>query len=105
MLWVCDDITKYETFRYVFQHMNKDGMWVDISKIPSENLVEQSESLLAHHSNAVVFLGYLEPGWMLEPTHQTILRNLFRKFTVAFVCKFLDSIPFSWKNEIEVMYS
>ena len=105
MLWICDDVTKYETFKYVFQQMNKDGVWLDISKISSGDLVEQSESILSHHSNASVFLGYLEPGWMLEPTDQTILRNLFRKFNVGFVCKFVDSIPFSWKNEIEVMYS
>jgi hypothetical protein len=73
--------------------------------MPSSQLVEQAESILSHHSDACIFLGYLEPGWMLEPTHQTILRSLFRKFDVGFVCKFTDSIPFAWKNEIEVLYS
>lgn len=105
MLWVCEDITKYELFKEVFNGMHKDSTLIDISKIPPFELAEQSESILSHHASASVFLGYLEPGWMLEPTHQTLLRNLFRKFDVGFVCKFSDSIPFSWKNEIEVFYS
>ena len=85
--------------------MHKNVLWIDISNLPSSQLVEQSESILSHHSEVCVFLGYIEPGWMLEPTHQTILRNLFRKFDVGFVCNFKDSIPFSWKNEIDVLYS
>jgi len=105
MLWVCDDVVKFELFKTIFQEMNQQSKWIDISKLPSSELVEQSESILSHHTDACVFLGYLEPGWMLEPTHQTLMRNLFRKFPVGFVCKFVESIPFSWKNEIEVLYS
>ena len=105
MLWVCDNITKYEQFKTVFKEMHNDSRWIDISNASSYELLEHGESILSHHSNACVFLGYLEPGWMLEPTHQTLLRNLFRKFHVGFVCKFIESIPFSWKNEIEVLYS
>ena len=105
MLWVCDNIQNYDLFKTVFREMHNESVWVDISNKPSEQLVEQSESILSHHSNVCVFLGYLEPGWMLEPAHQTLLRNLFRKFDVGFVCKFTDSIPFSWKNEIDVLYS
>lgn len=105
MLWVCDNITKYEQFKIVFREMHKDSTWIDISNLQSSQLVEQSESILSHHSNATIFLGYLEPGWMLEPAHQTLMRKLFRKFDVGFICKFVDSIPFSWKNEIEVLYS
>ena len=85
--------------------MNRESTWIDISKLSSSELIEQSESILSHHTNACIFLGYLEPGWMLELTHQTLMRNLFRKFPVGFVCKFVESIPFSWKNEIEVLYS
>lgn len=105
MLWVCDDIVKFQTFKTIFHEMNRESTWIDISKLSSSELIEQSESILSHHADACVFLGYLEPGWMLEPTHQTLMRNLFRKFPVGFVCKFVESIPFSWKNEIEVLYS
>jgi hypothetical protein len=105
MLWVCDNIGNYEQFKIVFREMHSNNTWIDISKLPSQQLVEQSESIISHHSNACIFLGYLEPGWMLEPTHQTLLRTLFRKFDVGFICKFVDGIPFSWKNEIEVLYS
>jgi hypothetical protein len=105
MLWVCDDIVKFQLFKTIFHEMNRESTWIDISKLSSSELIEQSESILSHHTNACIFLGYLEPGWMLELTHQTLMRNLFRKFPVGFVCKFVESIPFSWKNEIEVLYS
>jgi hypothetical protein len=41
---------------------------------------------------------------MLEPSHQVILRKLIRKFPVAIVSFYMDSIPFSWKNETETIY-
>lgn len=105
MLWVCDTICKFEEFRRVFTSLHANQKLIDISKIPSEDLIEQADSILSHHADVCVFLGYLEPGWMLESHNQTRMRELFRKFTVGFVCQFQDSIPFSWKNEIEVLYS
>jgi hypothetical protein len=42
---------------------------------------------------------------MLELTHQTRIRKLFRKFPVALVSNFVESIPFSWKNEIDTFYT
>jgi hypothetical protein len=60
---------------------------------------------MTHHTNCCIFLGYLEPGWMLEPTHQTRIRKLFRKFPVAMTTHFVESIPFSWKNEIDIYYT
>ena len=41
---------------------------------------------------------------MLDPTHQTRLRKLFRKFPVAFLMNFVESIPFSWKTDIDTLY-
>ena len=105
MLWVCDTISKFEEFRSVFVSLHPDTTLIDISTISSEELITQTDSILSHHSDVCIFLGYLEPGWMLESHHQTRMRDLFRKFNVGFVCQFQDSIPFSWKNEIEVLYS
>jgi hypothetical protein len=33
------------------------------------------------------------------------LRALFRKFPVGMLCHFPNSLPFSWKNEIDVWYA
>jgi hypothetical protein len=32
------------------------------------------------------------------------LRALFRKFPVGMLCHFPNSLPFSWKNEIDVWF-
>jgi hypothetical protein len=78
---------------------------LDLSRVSSCKLADESDSIVSHHSKCSVFLGYLEPGWMLDPTHQTRLRKLFRKFPVAMVTNFVESIPFSWKNEIDTFYT
>jgi hypothetical protein len=102
MLWVCNDIAQYKSFKSKFQERHASLPWMDVSTAPLSELLDQCEAILAHHHSACVFLGYLEPGWMLEPTHQTRLRALFRKYPVGMACHFPKSLPFSWKNEIEV---
>lgn len=104
MLTICVGIAKFNDFKKTFQNTHKDDTWVDLSNIATDSLLEQCDAILSHHKKSAVFLGYLEPGWMLEPTHQTCIRELIRKFPVGFVCEFKESIPFSWKNEIDVLY-
>jgi hypothetical protein len=104
MLWVSNDITQYTLFKSTFKSRHESLPWMDISTVPLQDLMNQCESILSHHPAACVFLGYLEPGWMLDTSHQTRLRALFRKYPVGFVCHFPQSLPFSWKNEIEVWY-
>lgn len=79
--------------------------FVDLSKLPSDVLATESDSIVQHHKDCCVFLGYLEPGWMLESTHQTRLRKLFRKFPVGLVIHYSESLPYSWKNEIDIVYT
>jgi hypothetical protein len=104
MLFVSSNIQKYQEFRELFRKTHDGMQFLDLSKIQSLCLVDEVESIVSHHSNCCIFLGYLEPGWMLELTHQTRIRKLFRKFPVAFVSNFVESIPFSWKNEIDTFY-
>lgn len=98
MLYVCSSLKKYQEFRDQFQKTH------DLSKVPSSQLADECDSILAHHSKGFVFLGYLEPGWMLESSHQTRIRKLFRKFDVSLVCYFPESLPHSWKTEIHTFY-
>lgn len=104
MLWVCTDVTQFNAFKKTFRDEHASLPWMDVSTVPLNSLLDQCESILAHHPSACVFLGYLEPGWMLEPTHQTRMRSVFRKYPVGIVLHFSQSLPFSWKNEIEVVY-
>lgn len=99
MLYICFDISRFSEFREKF------GATLDLSKIPSDKLADEADAIVSHHSDCKVFLGHLEPGWMLDPTHQTRLRKLFRKFSVGIVTYFAESIPYSWKMETDVIYS
>jgi len=91
------------TFFKDFSQFRSD--MVDLSMVPTSDLADQCEVLLNHHSDCKVFLGYLEPGWMLELCDQTRLRKLFRKFPVAVISFFPESLPYSWKTDIEILYT
>ena len=103
MLFVCTNISEYKQFRKMFSEQSENML--DLSRVASCKLADECDSIVSHHSKCSVFLGYLEPGWMLDPTHQTRMRKLFRKFPVAFITNFVESIPFSWKNEIDTFYT
>jgi len=105
MLFVSSNIQKYHEFRELFHKTHHGLQFLDLSRIASNHLVYEVDSIVSHHSNCCIFLGYLEPGWMLDLTHQTRIRKLFRKFPVAFITNFVESIPFSWKNEIDTFYT
>jgi hypothetical protein len=105
MLYICDDVTKYKQFFTLFQEVHKDLKCIDLSKLPSSTLATESASIVDHHKSCCIFLGYVEPGWMLEPAVQVQLRKLFRKFPVGIVSQFSESLPFSWKNEIDIIYT
>jgi hypothetical protein len=102
MLYVSTNITKFQEFSEEFRKTH--GTVIDLSKVASAELCTECDSIVSHHKNCAIFLGYIEPGWMLDSPSQTRLRKLFRKFPVAFVCNFLESLPFSWKNEIDILY-
>lgn len=96
MLEVCTNLQKTDEFAKRFS--------INMSQIPSSDILIQCEAILQHHTNTSIFLGFLEPGWMLSPEAQTRMRPVFRKFKVGFSCVHLESIPFSWKNEIESVF-
>lgn len=105
MLFVSSNLQKYQEFRELFRKTHDSLQYLDLSRIPSNRLADEIDSIVGHHSSCCVFLGYLEPGWMLELTHQTRIRKLFRKFPVGIVTNFVESLPFSWKNEIDTFYT
>lgn len=103
MLYICTNLLQFQEFVNYFKQTH--GTFLDLSKVPTSKLAEEGTSIVNHHSECTIFLGYLEPGWMLEAGHQVQLRKLIRKFPVAMVTKFVDSIPFSWKNETHSIYT
>lgn len=96
MLEVCNNLDKLQEFAKRFA--------INISQIPCSEIIDQCEAIFQHHANTSIFLGFVEPGWMLSSESQTRMRRIFRKFKVGFVCIHMESIPFSWKNEIETIF-
>jgi hypothetical protein len=90
------------TFFKDFSEFRKTS--VDLSMVPVSELAEQCEILMTHKDGGNVFLGYLEPGWMLDSKHEARIRGIIRKFNTTMICFHLKSIPFSWKNEIDTVY-
>jgi hypothetical protein len=105
MIYLCTDVSKFCTFLEVFSKKYETIQLIDVSKVPLANLADNCESIVSHHKDCCVFLGYLEPGWMLEPCNQTRIRKLIRKFPVGLVLQFPESLPYSWKNEIDIIYT
>lgn len=104
MLYISTNLSKFQEFSELFQKTHESERFIDLSKVPLVDLANECDSVVNHHKNCIVFLGYVEPGWMLDSSSQTRLRKLIRKFPVAMVCYFLESLPFSWKNEIDILY-
>ena len=105
MLYACTDLSNFQSFLELFQKRNETLRCIDLSKLSPDSLATECDAIVHHHKECCVFLGYLEPGWMLEPPHQTRLRKLFRKFPVGLVLQYTDSLPYSWKNEIDIVYT
>ena len=103
MLWVSSVVDKYKVFRELF--WSSHSVVIDLSKVPSSELANECDSITRHHTNCAVFLGYLEPGWMIDSSHQTRIRSLIRKFKVGIVLHYPESLPHSWKNEIDIFYT
>ena len=104
MLFVSTNLKNFNEFKEMFKDLFNDKTFIDLSRVPLNELANESMSIVNHHSNCAIFLGHLEPGFMLDSISQVILRKLIRKFPTGIICKFTESLPFSWKNEIDTLY-
>lgn len=104
MLFVSTNLKNFNEFKEMFKDLFNDKTFIDLSKVPLNELANECMSIVNHHSNCAIFLGHLEPGFMLDSISQVILRKLIRKFPTGIICKFTESLPFSWKNEIDTLY-
>ena len=105
MLYLTTEIGSFHSFLEVFQKRNESLQFIDLSKVSSDMIATECDSIVNHHKECYIFLGYIEPGWMLEPTHQTRIRKLIRKFPVGLVLQYPESLTYSWKNEIDIIYT
>lgn len=76
---------------------------IDLSKISCEDLCTQLDAIYTHHPSANIYLGFLEPIYMLSPQEETRIRKCIRKFQIYIVVGNPFILPFSWKNGIETL--
>ncbi len=75
---------------------------LDWSDCTIPELVTQSETVLQHHKEIGIYLGYLD-GWMLSLTEEIRMRPLIRKFPVCVVSRWPCAHSVAWKNELEYL--
>jgi hypothetical protein len=90
-------------YNHSFEDLRKQNT-IDLTKIPTDLLADECDNIVQHHKTCVLFFGYLDVGWMLDPKHEARIRNAIRKFEVHMVTFHLESLPHSWKNEIDTLY-
>lgn len=105
MLHICNDILSFSAFYEHFRTTHENKKCIDLSKVFSWDLANEADSIVTHHKDCVIFLGYLEPGFMLDSPSQTRLRKLFRNFEVAMITNYSVSLPHSWKTEVATIYT
>lgn len=105
MLVICSDISKFQEFKELFKKQNEGIPFHDLSTSPSELLASHCVGIQNHYDKSAVFLGYLEPGWMIESGKQILLRYLIREYSVGLVCNYTESLPHSWKNGTDIIYT
>jgi hypothetical protein len=83
----------------------KETGFIDLSKCPSGELAEQTETIRTHQKEQTsIYLGFLDPLFMMTPYHETILRRSIQSCRVVFVCSDPTALSFCWKNGIEELH-
>ncbi len=96
MLWIYAGIDILKAFKLAQSEL--PTVYIDLSKVTSEELSKSIRDVYDHHASGHIFLGYLDPLLMLHPTEETKLRKGFEKFDVSIIVSNPLILPLSWKN-------
>jgi hypothetical protein len=72
--------------------------YIDVSKTRGSEITETMATIYSHHPGSAIYLGFVDPLFMLTPPHEASCRRVFRGCTVALVCSNPLLLPYSWKN-------
>jgi hypothetical protein len=96
MLWVYAGLDVLKTSQVAKEELPPN--FIDLSKVPSENLVKAVTDYCNHHSTGHMYIGYLDPLLMLHPMEETLLRRGFTQCDMSVVVSNPYLLPLSWKN-------
>lgn len=78
---------------------------IDLSKLHSKEVADQSEIVRKHQkSPTTIYLGYIDPIYMLSPYHETILRRSIVDCNVVIVVSDPTALSLYWKNGIDNLH-
>ena len=79
--------------------------FIDLSNIACENLAEQLETIRTHQKGTpTVYVGFLDPVFMLSPYHETILRRSIGSCRILLLTSDPGTLSLSWKNGIDSLH-
>lgn len=96
MLWVYAGLDVLKTLQVAKEELPSN--FIDLSKVPSENLVKAVTDYCNHHSTGHMYIGYLDPLLMLHPMEETLLRRGFTQCDISVIVSNPFLLPLSWKN-------
>lgn len=83
----------------------KETISVDLSNILSTDLAEQVETVRTHQKDPVsIYLGYLDPVYMISPYHETILRRSIQSCKLILTTSDPTALSLCWKNGIDYLH-
>jgi hypothetical protein len=72
----------------------------DISNLRPADMLETLETICQHKSADKVWIGFLDPLWMLTEPERIRMRDCIRKLDITMTCSNPRALPYSWKAEI-----
>ena len=96
MLWVFGGLDLLECDRMARKDL--PAGYIDLSKTRACDIPEAIRTIQSHHANPSIYIGYLDPLWMLTPPQEVLCRSALRSCTVGLVVSNPLILPLSWKN-------
>ena len=77
----------------------KEPIDVDLSSISSSDIAERVETIRTHQRiHTKIYIGFLDPLFMISPYHETILRRGIGDCTVIVTTSDPTALSLFWKN-------
>jgi hypothetical protein len=72
----------------------------DLSNLRPADMLDTLETICQHKSVDKVWVGFLDPLWMLTEPERIRMRDCIRKLEITMVCSNPRALPYSWKAEM-----
>lgn len=83
----------------------KERNVIDLSNTPSARLAEQANTVRTHQTSmTTIYLGFLDPLFMLTPHHETLLRKVIDACRVILLTSDPGALSLFWKNGISELH-